>query len=276
MRHTLTLDRPYGPVVVDVWEPRTPADVPAILLIHGWGASGSYWERTAQELAATARVIVPDLPGTGRSQPVHSARNMADQVATLVSILEELQIEAVQVNGHSMGGAMGVLLADARPNIVQRLVLTSNCFFMNEDQKKIYRAVMQFTFLGMRFRPRWLVDLPGLTQLTATRYFYHVPHDPELLRQGYLDYLTLDYATAVACANDAIDEAIPAAGARLQIPVLLIACHQDQVMPVENVEYTVQRIPNCTARWIDECGHLPMVEKPDEYMEILRDFLELS
>jgi len=273
--HTLTLDRPYGPVVVDVWEPRTSTDVPPILLIHGWGASGSYWDRTARELAPTARVIVPDLPGTGRSQPVNPPRRMADQVATLADILDELQIARVQVNGHSMGGAMALLLADTRPESVERIVLTSTCFFVDEKQKQLYETIMRFTYLSMRFRPSWLADLPFLTDLTATRYFHRVPDDPGLLRRGFLEYLELDYETAVACANDASSAAIPAAGAQVQVPVLLVACRQDQVMPVENVEYTVQTIPNCTARWIDECGHLPMVEKPDEYMAILRGFLEM-
>ncbi len=46
-------------------------------------------------------------------------------------------------------------------------------------------------------------------------------------------------------------------------------------MPLENVDYTAKRIPNCRVRWIDKCGHLPMVEKPAQYMAILNNFLEL-
>jgi pimeloyl-ACP methyl ester carboxylesterase len=272
---TITLDRPYAPLVVEVWEPRTPTAVPPILLIHGWGASGFYWHETAHDLAATARVIVPDLPGTGRSQPVRCTRNMRDQVATLVELLDALGLEQVQVVGHSMGGAMALLLADAQPARVTRLVLTSTCFFLNEQQRQLYAAIMKVAFLTMRFRPAWLADLPGMTQLTATRYFYRIPRDTALLRRGFLDYLQLDYATAVACATDASDSAIPATGPRIRVPTLLIACRQDQVMPVDNVNYTAQMIPGCTVRWIDECGHLPMVEKPAEYNGLLREFLEL-
>jgi pimeloyl-ACP methyl ester carboxylesterase len=95
------------------------------------------------------------------------------------------------------------------------------------------------------------------------------------LRQGLTEYLTLDYDTAVACANDASDPAIPAAGARVQVPTLLIACRQDEVMPVENVDYTMRVIPNSSVRWIEQCGHLPMVEKPAEYLALLREFLVL-
>ncbi len=275
-KQSLTLARHYGPLVVDRWAARRVTQALPILLIHGWGNSGSYWARTAYDLAATTQVIVPDLPGTGRSQPLRQPQDLFDQVATLAAILDELGVERVQVVGHSMGGAMALLLADALPDRVERLVLTSTCFFLSERQKQIYESIMQFTFQVMRFRPRWLADLPGLPQLMATRYFYRVPTDKELLRDGLLDYLQLDLATAVACATNAADPTIPEAGTRLQMPTLLVACRQDQVMPVENVDYTAALIPNCTVRWIDECGHLPMVEKPVEYLEILHSFLQLD
>ncbi|MCB0062977.1 MAG: alpha/beta hydrolase [Caldilineaceae bacterium] len=272
---TLTLQRPFGRVVVDRWLPRHPSSHAPVLLIHGWGASGSYWGQTANALAETVPVIVPDLPGTGRSLPVQRAQRMADQVATLVSILDELQIDRVQVVGHSMGGAMALLLADALPDRVERLVLTSTCFFLDEEQVRFYRTIMKATYVTMTFRPKWLADLPFVKQFMATRYFYRVPRDPELLRQGLMEYLTLDYATAVACANDASDPAIPAAGTRLQVPALLIACRQDEVMPVDNVDYTLQMIPNSSVRWIDECGHMPMVEQFSTYLAYLREFLVL-
>lgn len=134
---------------------------------------------------------------------------------------------------------------------------------------------MKAAFLAMRFRPTWLADLPGMTKLTAARYFYRIPRDTALLRRGFLDYLQLDYATAVACATDASAPAIPATGPRIGVPTLLVACRQDQVMPVENVNYTAQMIPGCQVRWIEKCGHLPMVEKPAEYNGLLREFLEL-
>lgn len=278
-KQTFTFDRHYGPLVVDRWAarhaPQSRQSVAPILLIHGWGNAGGYWTRTAQDLAATAQVIVPDLPGTGRSQPVRQPQDLFDQVATLASILDEFAVERVQVIGHSMGGAMALLLADALGDRVERLVLTSTCFFLTERQKQIYESIMQFTFMVMRFRPTWLAALPVLPQLMATRYFYRVPNDAQLLRDGLLDYLQLDLATAIACANNATDPTIPAAGERLQVPVLLVACREDHVMPVENVDFTAEMIPNCTVRWIDECGHLPMVEKPVEYLEILHSFLAL-
>lgn len=275
-QHTLTFERPPGPLVVDVWEPRHFSAALPILLIHGWGNSGRYWRQTAFDLSLSNRVIVPDLPGTGRSQPVKGAQTMFDQVDTLADMLDLLDLNQVQVVGHSMGGAMGLLLAGKEPERVSRIVLTSLSFFMNESQRQFYGTIMQFYRLSMPLRAPWLANMPGLKEMLATQYFYRVPDDPELLRQGLLDYLTLDAGTALACADDATDPRIPQAGERLQVPALLVACREDRSLPEANVQYTLDRIPNSDVRWIEACGHLPMIEQSDQYIAILRDFLDVG
>jgi pimeloyl-ACP methyl ester carboxylesterase len=272
---TVTLDYAAGPLVVDVWEARESAETPPILLIHGWGGSGSYWASTARALSRHSRVIVPDLPGTGRSQPVRRTHNLFDQVAALAYVLDALDVQRVHVIGHSMGGAMALLLADAHPERIDRLILTSVSFFLTDEQKAIYHAIMKVFKIGMNFRFSWMADMPVLSRLMAQRYFYRIPSDTNLLRQGFIDYLELDAATAIACANDAAIPAIPEAGARVEAPTLLVACRQDQVMPVDNVEFTAQTIPNCEVRWLDKCGHMPMIEKPDAYFAIVRAFFNL-
>jgi pimeloyl-ACP methyl ester carboxylesterase len=130
--------------------------------------------------------------------------------------------------------------------------------------------------LTMGLRKEWLAEVPGMPQLMALQYFYRVPDDREVLHQGLRDYLRLDAGTTVACADDATDPSIPLAGARLQVPTLLVACKQDRVMPTQNVDYTAETIPDCRVQWLDRCGHLPMVEKPDDYNAILRDFLSVG
>ncbi len=276
IRRTYTFERDIGPFVVDVWEAHQDSGKSPVLLVHGWGNSGNYWHNMAHQLSQSVQVIVPDLPGTGRSQPVQPPQDMYDQVASLAWLLDELEIEQVQLVGHSMGGAMSLLLSEKHPERIERILLTSLSFFLNKRQQTIYRGVMQVYRFSLGFRPKWLASVPLLPEIMATRYFHRVPNEPELLQVGLRDYLTLDAQTAIACAMNATDDSIPRAGAAVQVPTLLVACREDNVMPLDNVDYTIRTIPGCEVRWIEGCGHLPMVEKPDEYMAILRDFLNVS
>lgn len=274
-RRTQQLDRPCGPFVYDLWDAVEPSGATPILLLHGWGGTGSYWEETARTLAQTVSVIVPDLPGTGRSQPVYRAQNMYDQVASIAALLDHLALERVQIVSHSMGSAMSVLLTAQRPDLVERLVLTSLTFFMTQTQENIYHEVMRFFKMSMRFRPDWLAHVPGISKMMATQYFHKLPQDRAILQRGLRDYLELDGPTALACAMNATDPQIREAGEQIAVPTLMIVARQDNMMPLENVDYTAQIIGDCQVRWIEECGHLPMVEQPEIYQAYLRDFLVL-
>lgn len=274
-KHTYTFTGKHSPLVVDVWEPTYPSGETPVLLIHGWGGSGSYWRQTAADLSETVRVIVPDLPGTGRSQPVDAPQGMFDQVASIMDVLDLLALDRVQVVGHSMGGGMALLLADEQPERVERIVLTSLTFFMTQQQIRVYRTVMQVFKVTMHFRPSWLVDVPYMTHMMGRQYFYKMPKNQALLREGLMEYLRLDGGTAATCANDATTPRIPEAGGQVQVPVLLVACRHDNMMPIENIDYTADIIPDCDVRWIEDCGHMPMIEKHDEYMLLLREFLRL-
>lgn len=270
---TIVLQRTDGPLVVDLYQPPADHEPLPVLLVHGWGGSGRYWSSLIARLDQRYRFIVPDLPGVGRSLPVRRAYSMADQVAAIEALLDHLQLRRVQLVGHSMGGALGMLLAAKRPELIERLVLTSICLFRNERERRSFVLITRMLALSMRLRAPWMADVALLRQSSARRYFYRVPQDEAILRAGFLDYLLMDRATAVASAHSAASPAIPAAAARVQCPTLLIAPREDQVMPVANVEYTGRVIPGCTIRWIEQCGHLPMVEQPDQYAALVDGFL---
>ncbi|MEO0598219.1 MAG: alpha/beta hydrolase [Chloroflexota bacterium] len=274
-RRTHRLPRPQGVMVVDEWVARQPSGVDPIVLIHGWGGTGRYWHASAEKLAETARVIVPDLPGTGRSQPVANAQDMYDQVEALVFMLDALNLKRVQLVGHSMGGAMSLLLSADHPERVSRAVLTSLALFMTKEQEQLYSFVIKTFSLMIKVRPPWMTNVPGAAQFMAKEYFYRVPKDKQILRDGLEDYLSLDEGTAMACARNATDQAIKDAAKKVNMPMMLIIGREDKRTPNENADFTAETIGDCSVRWISACGHLPMVEKPHEYMRLLRGFLDL-
>jgi pimeloyl-ACP methyl ester carboxylesterase len=57
------------------------------------------------------------------------------------------------------------------------------------------------------------------------------------------------------------------------VPTLLIGARQDNVMRTAGTPYIAQLIPDCRLVWMERCGHLPMIERPDLYNRLLREFL---
>ena len=270
-KRTIKLDLDGDPFVADVYAAHD--DAPVVLLIHGWGGSGRYWYKTVEQLRQHFTVIVPDLPGVGRSLPVRRARTMFGQVSAIESLCAELGVQRAHVVGHSMGGGITMLLAARRPDLVEKLVLTSITLFETDEQRATFTRVVDAAEVMMRLRGTWMADVPGLVQQAARPFFTTVPNEPALLHAAFLDYLTMDRATAIASARNATSPEIVRAASQIQAPTLLIVCRDDRYMPPENLAATVRTIPNSQAHWIEHCGHLPMIEKPAEYGAVVEAFL---
>ncbi|GAB4111667.1 MAG: alpha/beta hydrolase [Roseiflexaceae bacterium] len=269
----LNLHLDGDPLVADIYTPADGGDGSPLLLIHGWGGSGRSWQPAIERLRLRYRLVVPDLPGVGRSLPVARGRSMFDQVQALETLIEHLGIGPVRLIGHSMGGGIAILLAAQQPHLVEQLILVGVALFRDESERSFFRMITSISGMMMRVRPEILADLPLFTRQFAARFFYRVPNDPVLLREGMLDYLRMDYATALISARSATHPGITWAATQVRCPTLLIVSRQDRVMPVSNVAYTAETIPGCQVEWIEECGHLPMVEQPDRFVDIVQRFL---
>jgi pimeloyl-ACP methyl ester carboxylesterase len=260
------------PLVADLYD--SHQSTTPVLLIHGWGGSGRYWQPTIAQLCQHYSLIVPDLPGVGRSLPVLRGRTIFDQVAALEALLLRLGVRRVQVVGHSMGGAIAILLAARNSSLVERLVVVGLSLFSNDVERMLFGAITEVAGLFLRFRSTSLADIPFLAEQFATRFFYEPPADPTILREGFLDYLQMDYATALASARSASSPDIGIAAKQLRCPTLILAGRQDQIMPITNIDVTMRAIPHASLYWFESCGHVPMIEKPDEFAEVVKAFLE--
>lgn len=110
--------------VVLAYELHGPADAPVLVLLHGMGAvsDGSSWDAVVALLADDHRLVVPDLRGHGASSRPGSY-TLAEQADDVARLLDLLGVARATVVGHSMGGLVAIVLARARPDLVDALVV---------------------------------------------------------------------------------------------------------------------------------------------------------
>jgi pimeloyl-ACP methyl ester carboxylesterase len=111
-----------------------PTEAKATLLIHGLGDEADTWRHVLPALCAGARVLAPDLPGFGRSDPPARGYSMAVYVQALTELLDELGIEQVTLVGHSLGGMVAHSLTLADPERVERLVLIGGSLVIRKQK----------------------------------------------------------------------------------------------------------------------------------------------
>src|SRR5579859_5522977 len=97
---------------------------PPVLLLHGLGVGGSIWQAFARRLLPDLAAVAPDLRGHGRSDAPATGYTPADYAADLIDVLTDSTQSLdppVAVAGHSLGGLIGLKLAEVRPDLVRWL-----------------------------------------------------------------------------------------------------------------------------------------------------------
>src|SRR5215216_5422338 len=98
---------------------------PAVLLLHGGGATHHEWSRLLPWLARGHRVIAPDLPGFGQTTRPREGYVRTTLARAIVELMKALGEERLAVVGHGLGGFLAVELGAAWPYTVARLALVS-------------------------------------------------------------------------------------------------------------------------------------------------------
>src|SRR5947207_11462634 len=101
----------------------TGGEGPPLVLVHGLGGSATNWTELAPLLARRHRLLIPDLPGHGGSEPLAAVSGLQLYADRVVAVMEAEDASPAPVVGHSLGGLVVLRLALRRPDAVSAIVL---------------------------------------------------------------------------------------------------------------------------------------------------------
>lgn len=237
-----------------------PRTAPAVILLHGFGASLHTWEAWAQVLAVDHRVIRFDLPGSGLSRP-DPAGDYSDARTQqlLIALMDRLGVARASLVGHSIGGRIAWRFAAAHSQRVDMLVLVSPDGFASPGFEygkapavpvvlKAMRYVLPRALLRMNLLPAY-ADPAVLNDSLLTRY-----HDL-LLAPGAREAMLARMAQTVLVDPLPLLRTITA-------PTLLLWGERDAMIPFANSADYLNAIPNSRLVALPGVGHLPQEEAP--------------
>jgi pimeloyl-ACP methyl ester carboxylesterase len=143
-----------------------PADGPPVVLLHGFPATWYTWHRQVPALAAAGhRVVVPDLPGYGRSEKPRGlgAYRMPALVEVVAALLESVADRSAVVVGHDWGGSIAWFLADRNPDLLDRLAVLNGPHpgaFLRAGPAQ-WRRSWYFLLFQVPRLPEWLLSTAG-------------------------------------------------------------------------------------------------------------------
>src|SRR6266516_2499770 len=251
-----------------------------MVLVHGLGGSAVNWMAVGPGLATRARVLAPDLAGFGRSPLAgRSARVQANQ-RLLGRFIDEFAVDPVILVGNSMGGMIALLEAADHPERVAGLVLV-------DPAVPLVFAAFPLPGLGERLlaRPRGRVGPEGM----VSDVLQVCCAEPEQIPAELVDVLRASTRERVglAWADTAFLQAARSLIATLvirprrylrliaevDVPTLLIQGAADRLVPLASIEALVRNRPEWTVHVLDGIGHVPQLEAPRRFVELVTAWL---
>ena len=248
-----------------------PRDAPAILLLHGFGASLESWEPWAKALSGEYRVIRLDLPGFGMTGADPSGDYTdARSIRILTGLMDQLSVRSANVIGNSLGGRIAWTLAAEHPGRVNRLVLISPDGFASPGFE--YGKAPD-TPVVMRALP-YAAPRSMLKANLAAAYA-----NPERLSEENVAlYHDMMLAPGVRQAIlDRLDQTIlrnpEPVLAGITTPTLLLWGVEDGMIPISNAVDYLDHMPNARLVRLPGLGHVPFEEDPAGSLPPVRQFL---
>lgn len=230
-----------------------------ILLIHGNLASANWWKPTMRLLQNKYDVLAVDLRGFGQSPAGSEHVTLHDHAQDLAKLIVNEAFYPAVVVGHSLGGAVAMQLTYERPDLVKALVLLDSAPIagMTDIQYDLLEEVLQ--------KKEFLVgSLLGTMVQEVDQALW-----PELADD------CLKGKDALIPNTRALDQADFRTKATEYVkPVLLIHGEKDVLVPLTAAQEALKYYRNSRLVVLPDCGHAPQVEKTQEFVQCLREFIE--
>ena len=246
----------------------------AVIFLHGWRSQKEVWGSVCRRIGESEnrsfKLYALDLPGFGGSpaptkQPldklgtpqstnIEEGWGVGDYAETVKGFIEKLELKNVIIVGHSFGGRVGVKLASKYPSIISKLVLVDSAGFANQTAKKsaigiiakIAKPFFKAKFMqGLRHK---IYNTIGAEDYVAT------PN----LQKTFVNVVSEDLSKDME---------------KIICPTLIITGENDKDTPVEFGKRMQTIIHNSKFVILPGSGHFSFLDKPEDFLKILYEFM---
>lgn len=229
-----------------------------LLILHGLGAIASTWSVIADGLTESYRVLIPDLPGHGMSEPLSGDLSFTIELSALESIIHAECTEPAILLGHSLGAWLACLLSYSHPEFISRVVLVNGPILTPWPE-------------GLSMHPANRDEAARLFSATSSS---RTPPPADAMLDAYLAYVKVG---PIGRFTFDLDQWKPYfLNDRLHQfprPVDLLWGMEDELVTFQNAEILLANLPRVRAHKLDHCGHLPHFDDPALFLEVLTEIL---
>lgn len=242
-----------------------------VVLLHGYGAEKGHWLKMAA-LMKGYHLIIPDLPGLGDSTKSMSQRyDVESQVERMDKFLNVIGQKKFFIAGNSMGGNIAGFYAIRHPEKVKGLILLNNLGVNSPEKTAIMKAFE-------KGENPLLISSMDDYNIMMKSMFVKIPFTPYPIKKFMAEKAIKSREFNQKVFMDLITKPAMFEGhfSELTMPVLIIWGDKDQILDVSSVGVLEKGIKNHTTKILKDCGHVPMMERPEETALYIKQFIDAN
>ncbi len=240
-----------------------------VVFLHGFPFDRHLWTDQIALLKEHCRVITPDLRGFGESDaPEEEVYSMTQYAADIITLLDILQIEKAVIVGLSMGGYIALAIAEQYPERLLGLVFSNTHSAKDTAAKRQgrYNTAEKTNYDGIGF----LVD-DMLEKILSDSTLEEKRDVVEYVKQMMKRQRPAGVRGALRGMAERKDRTFILS--EIQAPTMIIAGENDKLIPVIRAKAMAREIPHSHLEVIADTGHLPNLEQPELYNQVILRFI---
>jgi 3-oxoadipate enol-lactonase len=238
---------------------------PPLFLLHSLLSDRASFDAVAPELSRSFRVIIPELPGFGRSPAVSGGlAGVADRMAAAVK--DAAGGDEAIVLGNGYGGFVALQMAIRHPGIASKLVLADCGAAFSQTGREAFRNMAAAASAK---------GLSAITDVAMRRLFapeFQAQH-PDLMRDRREAFLKTDPDVFRAACGALAELDLRPELAKVEVPVLVLVGEHDEATPPPMSHELAAGLPNARLEIIAGCAHVPMLQAPEIFLKAIGGFL---
>lgn len=234
---------------------------PPLLFLHGAGGN-SGWQAYHEELSKNYTVYVPSQPGFNGTERPDWLYTITDVAHFNQALVQNLGLDQYILMGSSMGGWVATEMAAMSSHGLKALVLV-DAAGIKPERGEIAEIFMVSAETRLKQRFYDPSQVPNYEQYTR-----ELSPDEQLV-----EHSNREMASRLCWKPYLYNPSLPYYLAKVSTPTLIVWGRQDAIIPVECGELFQKALRNSSLRIIDNCGHSPATEKPQEFLNAITEFL---
>jgi 3-oxoadipate enol-lactonase len=240
---------------------------PAVVLLHCLGVDRHLWDFATESLSREFMVLTYDLPGHGKTPVPATPYSIEHLSELLAAVLDRAQVRRAHVMGISLGGLVAQHFAATYANRVDRLVLIDTTPRYTDELREMW---------AQRAAAARSAGVGSLTEDLLKIWFtaeFLKQNPPAVRYVRDMFARTSGEGYALAC------EALAAADLRpfirkISAPTLVICGDQDIPSFLDSARWLARDIPHARIEWLSPARHASVLEQPDVFLRLVREFLK--